>query len=180
MAPIREVGDLALFGVVEQGLDLVDDRVELDGRDRPLLAGLHEARAKLVAVEPLPPAVVLDDHVRDLLDRFVGGEPATAGGAFPAAADDLALAALAGVHDPVVHGGAEGALHSAEEYRFCYSTVSRWRSRSLSRRQGLPAKSAKPMIEIGTKETACAMRATPVAVATGTRKTLVRANWTAA
>ena len=54
MAPIREVGDLPLLGVVEQGLDLVDDLVELDGRDGPLLAGLGQARAQLVAVERAP------------------------------------------------------------------------------------------------------------------------------
>src|SRR5215813_13059896 len=44
--------DLALLGVVEHGLDLVDDPVELDRRDGPLLAGLRQAGAQLVAVEP--------------------------------------------------------------------------------------------------------------------------------
>ena len=52
--------------------------------------------------------------------------------------------------------------------------------RAVLKRAGLTAKRPNPMIEIGTKDTAWAMRATPVAVAIGTWKTSVRANWTAA
>ena len=164
--------NLALLGIVEEGFDLVDDPVELDGRNGPLLAGLREAHAQLVAVEPLAPAVVLDDHVGDLLDRLVGGEPAAAGGALPPAPDHLALPALARIHDTVVYGRAERALHPPRAYPssagFCRASVSAASGFQPLLRIGLVANSVKPINEMGTNETACAISATPVAVASGT------------
>jgi hypothetical protein len=45
------------------------------------LAGLDQSRPELLAVEAPRAAVLLDDHVGNLLDRLVGGEAAPAGGA---------------------------------------------------------------------------------------------------
>src|SRR5688572_23886527 len=86
--------DLPFFGVVETRLDLVHDRVELRRRDRPFLAGLDEPGAQLLPIESFPAAVLLDDHVGDLLDRLVRRKPAPAGFAFPSPPDDLAFPAL--------------------------------------------------------------------------------------
>ena len=100
---------------MEPRLDLVHDRIEPGGRDGALLARLDQAGSELLAVEGLPPAVLLDDDVGDLFDRLVGGEATPAGRALASPADDLPFAALAGVHDPVVHAAAEGALHAGRE-----------------------------------------------------------------
>src|SRR6266511_3559030 len=103
----------SFLGVVEKGLDFIDDRVELRRSDGPLFAGLHEASAELLPIEILPPTVLLDDHVRDFLDRLIRRETAAARFAFPAAADHFSLAALARVHDAIVHRAAERTLHAS-------------------------------------------------------------------
>src|SRR5688572_14866569 len=102
---------LTLLGVVQMSFDLIHDCVELSGRNRPLLARLHEPGAKLPSIETFPPAVLLDDHVRDFLDRLIGRETATAGFAFPSPADHLSLAALARVHHAIIHRAAERTFH---------------------------------------------------------------------
>src|SRR5512143_120101 len=45
---------LALLGVMKLRLDLIHDRVELCGRNGPLLAGLDQAGAKFLAIEVFP------------------------------------------------------------------------------------------------------------------------------
>jgi hypothetical protein len=102
---------LAVLAVVEHALGLFDDRLQLAQGDRPLLARLEQSVEELLAAELLAGAVVLDDHVRDVLDLLVGREPPAAAQAFAAAADGHAVAALARVHDPVAVFGAEGTPH---------------------------------------------------------------------
>src|SRR6185295_3826133 len=75
------------------------------------LARLEQAAQQLLAAELLARAVVLDDHVGDVLDLLVGGEAPAAAQALAPAADGGTVAALPGVHHPVVVLGAEGTLH---------------------------------------------------------------------
>src|SRR5207249_7633079 len=98
--------ELLLRTFLEQVFHFVDHGFETAHRDGPLLAGLHQSGEELVAVERLPAAVLLDDHVRDLINPLIGRESPGAGEAFPAAprnapplpvaaVDDLALGAPA-------------------------------------------------------------------------------------
>src|SRR5262249_30699466 len=118
----RARGDLPLRVVLHHLLDLVDDRREGLRRHRALLAGAVEPGHELLAVERLPPAVLLDDEVRDLLDPLVRGEPAAAGEALPAPADRVPRPRLARVHDLVLEMTAERALHRALPGSVCEET----------------------------------------------------------
>src|SRR5206468_11471581 len=66
---------------------------------------------QLLALEAFARAVLLDHHVRDLVDPLVAGEPASAVEALAAAANDLALLALARVDDLIAQMAAERAFH---------------------------------------------------------------------
>src|SRR6202040_3338014 len=104
-------GDLAVLSVVEHGLRLADDRLEAARRHHPLLAGLEQAGEQLLAAELLARAVVLDHHVRDVVDLLVGGEAPPTAHALAPPPDGGAVAALARIHDPVAVLGAEGTPH---------------------------------------------------------------------
>src|SRR4029434_4830981 len=91
--------------------DLVGNAFKRSDADRPLLAGLEEARNQLLPLEAFARAVFLDHHVRDLVDPLVAGESATAVEAFAAAANHLALLALARVDDFIAQMCAERAFH---------------------------------------------------------------------
>src|SRR6185503_9103179 len=93
-------------------LDPVGDGFERRHADRTLLARLEQAGDQLLPLEALPAAVLLHHHVRDLVDPFVAREAAAALEAFTAAADHVALAALARVDDLVAEVAAERALHT--------------------------------------------------------------------
>src|SRR5512135_2941909 len=103
--------DLLVGPLLEEGLDLLDDLLELADLDGPLLAGLHHAPEELLAVEGLAGAVLLDDHVGDLFDLLVGREPSLAGEALPAPPDGQAFLALPRVDDLAFEKAAEGAPH---------------------------------------------------------------------
>src|SRR6202008_4976881 len=126
------------------------------GGDGALLAGLDESRPQLGAVEALPAAVVLDDHVRDLFDRLVGGETAAPG------------------RPPTRRRGPS----RRQEYRF-FPAVSGDGTLAPSRsrlRSGFVATRTKPTREMGTKAAGCERLAPPVAGATGTLKMSLGAN----
>ena len=76
------------------------------------LAGFQKSLQNFLALEALAAAVLLDDHVRDFIDAFVGGEAAGTFQAFTAAADGVAGAALTRINYLVIDVRAEGALHS--------------------------------------------------------------------
>src|SRR5215203_112386 len=105
--------DLPVLALVEHRFGLIDDRLQLLQGDRPLLARLEQAAEELLAAELLARAVVLDDHVGDILDLLVGGEAPAAAQALAAAADGRAVAALPRVDHPVAVFGAKGAPHRA-------------------------------------------------------------------
>jgi len=75
--------------------DVVHDLFELRHTHRSFLDGLGESAHQLVAIEGLASAILLHDHEVDLLDPLVGREAPVALEAFPAAADDVAVLALA-------------------------------------------------------------------------------------
>ena len=91
----------------------VGDSFERIHTNRPLLAGLEQAGDQLLPIESFPTAVLLDDHIRDLVHPFVRREPTAALQALPTPADDLALAALAGIHHLVAKVSAVRAFHRA-------------------------------------------------------------------
>ena len=103
--------DLALGPVLQRRLDAVSHRLDRGEAHRTLLAGLEQPRHQLLPLEALAAAVLLHHHVRDLIDPLVAGEPPAAVEALAAAADDLALLALARVDDLIAEMSAERALH---------------------------------------------------------------------
>src|SRR5208283_2797705 len=90
---------------------LADQIGEFDHADRPFIARPHQSVEHLGAVELLPAAVLLDHHVRHLVDALIGGEALFAGGALPAAADGIAFAALPRIDDAVLDITAKRASH---------------------------------------------------------------------
>src|SRR5262249_45173816 len=104
-------GHLAVGALVDHRLHAIRHLFQRLHGHRPLLAGLEQAGQDLLAVEALAPAVLLHHEVGDLVDALVGGEALAAAQALAAAADDLALLALPGVHDLVFEVRAERALH---------------------------------------------------------------------
>src|SRR5208283_2221118 len=102
---------LALGGLDDEGLRLIDDLLQLADRHRTLLACAHQAVEYLLAVKALAAAVFLHHHVRDFVDALVGGEALLALQAFAAAADGIGFLALARIHDFVILKPAEGAFH---------------------------------------------------------------------
>jgi hypothetical protein len=107
-------GELALGGFVDHAFDFVDDGFEFRRRNRALLASLQKSLQNFLALETLAAAILLDDHVGDFVDAFVGGEAARTFQAFAAAADGVAGAALARINYLVIDMRAEGTLHSEE------------------------------------------------------------------
>ena len=103
--------DLLLAELLQLPLDAGDERLDLLGGDRPLLAGGRDALDDLRAVERLAAAVLLHDLREDLLDPLVGGEAARAAEALAPAARRLPVLRLAGVDDPVLEVSAVRAAH---------------------------------------------------------------------
>src|SRR5688500_13434366 len=102
---------LFLGAILERRFDLVGDA--LDGRDADgtFFARLEQTGDELLPLEALARAVLLDHHVRDLVDPLVTGEAAAAVEAFAPAADDLPFLALPRVDDLVAEMTAERTLH---------------------------------------------------------------------
>jgi hypothetical protein len=67
-----------------------------------------------LSVKFLASSISFDDHVRHFVTTFVGSKAALALQALAAAADDVALFALARVDNAVLAMGAEGAGHVGE------------------------------------------------------------------
>src|SRR5438309_7015252 len=106
-------GTFALGRIVNESLDLVHEGFEPRGRHGTLFARLQQSLQYLLAVKAFPPAILFDDHIGNLIDPFVGRETASALEAFPAAADQIASAALARIDDLVVAKRTKGTLQPA-------------------------------------------------------------------
>src|SRR5688572_20298933 len=102
-------GDLALRPIVEDLLGAIGNVVDIRRLDRALFARLQQSRDQLRSLEALARAVLLHYHVRNFFDALVAREPFAAAvvETLPAAADHVALAALARVHDLVADITAE-------------------------------------------------------------------------
>jgi len=90
-------------------LDLVRQRLDGAGGDRPLLAGLANAGDDFGAVESLAPAVLLQQDDATQLDALQRREAAAAGEALAAATDAVLL--RTGVRNLGLVVGAERAVH---------------------------------------------------------------------
>src|SRR5262249_6995469 len=102
---------LAVRRVNDKGLNLIHHLLHLAHRDRALLARAQQSRKDLLAVKFFAPAVLLYDHVWNLVDAFVGGEAPLTFHALAAAANRPALFALARVDHFVIQESAKRALH---------------------------------------------------------------------
>src|SRR5919204_2158905 len=78
-------------GIRRRDLDPVDDRLDVDGGDRPLVGGGEQGAAELRAIEALALAASLAHVRRFRLAPLERGEAPPAGGASPAAADRVAI-----------------------------------------------------------------------------------------
>jgi len=94
----QRVWKLHVLGRVDSGWRPRDRTRSL----RTLLARLQQTLQELLTIEPFPPAVLLDHHVRDFVDSFVRREAASAFEALSPAADQIAGAALARVNYLVI------------------------------------------------------------------------------
>src|SRR6185503_19983305 len=90
-------GDLLLRPLLQRRLHAVGDSLQGRDADRPFLTRLQQSSDELLTIEALARPVLRDEHVRELVDAFVTGEPLRAAQTLTAAADDFALFALAGV-----------------------------------------------------------------------------------
>jgi hypothetical protein len=100
--------------VVDHPFDFIDDGFKLGRGNGSLFASLQEALEDFLALETLAATVLLDHHVRDFVDAFVGGEAAGTFQALPAATDGVAGAAFAGIDYLVIEVGAERTFHAGE------------------------------------------------------------------
>src|SRR5260370_10998506 len=105
---------LAFRGLLHHTFDFVHNRFQLGRGHRTFFASLQKSLQNLLPLEALATPVLLDDHVRNFVDAFVGGETAAAFQALTAAANGVANAAFPRVDHPVVHVRATTTLHQAE------------------------------------------------------------------
>src|SRR5882757_2355853 len=105
---------LAFRGLLHHTLDFVHNRFQLGRGHRTFFASLQESLQNLLPLEALAPPVFLDDHVRNFVDAFVGGEPPAAFQALAPAANGVANAALPRADHLIVNVRAKRTLHWAE------------------------------------------------------------------
>src|SRR5205807_1410916 len=78
-------GQFTLSGVMNHCFNLVDNPFQLRRGHRPLFACFQKPLQDFLPFEALPPSVLLDDHIRNFINAFVGREAAVAFQAFAAA-----------------------------------------------------------------------------------------------
>src|SRR5262245_23544685 len=102
---------LFLGTFLQRRFDLVGHALDGGNADGPLLTRLQQAGDQLLSLESLAGTVLLDHHVRDLVDPLVAGESSSAAETLAPSTDDLAFLALARVDNLVAEMCAERALH---------------------------------------------------------------------
>ncbi len=85
--PLRRIDDIRL--------GLIHNLLQLQRRNRPLLAGMQQPAQNLLPVELLAPSVFLHHHVRNLVDPLVRRKPLVAAFALAPAANRVRLFTLA-------------------------------------------------------------------------------------
>ena len=68
-----------------------------------------------MTIELLPPPILFDNHIGNLVDALVGGEALLAGEALTTPPDGIALFALAGIDDAILYVPAEGTSHFSRQ-----------------------------------------------------------------
>src|SRR5688572_27599196 len=120
---------LLLGPFLHRRFDAIGNRFDRRHADGTLLAGLEQPGDEFLALEPLAGAVLLDHHIRDLVDPLVAGEAAAAVETFATPADDLPFLALPRVDNLVAEMAAERALHGWAGISFsgraCVSSLTR-------------------------------------------------------
>ena len=89
----------------------VNHDLKLAGGNRPLLAGAHQARQQLMAVEPLATAILLHHHVGDLVDPLIRGEAPLALLALAPPPNGIGFFTLARVNHTVLRKPAVRTFH---------------------------------------------------------------------
>src|ERR687898_514333 len=100
---------LRIEQVLEGRLDPVGHGLQGGDADRTFFACLEQSRKQFLPFEALAAAVLLHDHVRDLVDPLVTREAAATSEALAAPPDHLAFLAFPRVDDLVAEVGAVGA-----------------------------------------------------------------------
>src|SRR5690606_21345244 len=158
-------GDLLLGPLLQRRLDAVGDRLDLRHADRPLLARLQQPRDQLLPLEAFSAAVLLDDHVGDLVDALVAREAAPAAQTLAPPTDHLPFLALARIDHLVAEMAAVRTLHAGP------SALSvRANAPSLVRLMPSWVSSSTPATATGTNEIACRTSAAPTARSPGAPK----------
>src|SRR6266481_484567 len=115
-------GQLAFGGLLHYAFDFIHDCFELRRGHGTLFASLQEPLQNFLPFETLAPPVLFDDHVRDFVDAFVGGEPPAAFQALAPPANGVAEAAFPRINHFVVDVRAKRTLHWAESP--CFAALS--------------------------------------------------------
>src|ERR1022692_4389979 len=102
--PVRRVADLRFHPV--------DQFRQPRHAHRTLFAGLQQAAQHLLPVEFLTPPILLDHHVRHLIDSLIRGVAAGAFQTLAPAANGIAFFAFPGIYYLIVRMIAEWTLHS--------------------------------------------------------------------
>jgi hypothetical protein len=84
--------------LMHHAFDFIHDGFEFRRGNGTFFAGFQQALQNFLALEAFAPPILLDHHVGNFVDAFVGGETARAFQAFAAAANRVAGAAFAGVN----------------------------------------------------------------------------------
>jgi hypothetical protein len=84
----------------------------LNHGDGPFFARLQYTRENLLPVKPFAPAVLLDDHVWNLINSLVACEPSLAAKALAPSSDGLAFLAFPGIDNLVFKMTAKWTFHS--------------------------------------------------------------------
>src|SRR6266849_3187769 len=115
-------GQLAFRGLVHHAFDFIHDGFQLGGGHGTFLARFQKSLQNLLPLEALAPPVLLDDHVRNFVDAFVGCESAATLQALAPAADGVTAAAFPRVDHFVVNMPAKRTLHGAASP--CWAVIS--------------------------------------------------------
>src|SRR6202034_3949214 len=103
---------LAICRFAHKSLGFIYDGFQLAHRHGPFFAGLQQSLQDLLALEFFPAAILLDDHIGNLVDAFIGGKATAAFQALAATANQIAGATLARVDYLIIQVRAKRTLHS--------------------------------------------------------------------
>src|SRR6202521_1150900 len=123
-------GQLAVRGLLHHTFDFIHDSFELGSGHGTLFARFQKSLQNLLPLEALATPILLNDHVGNFVDAFVGCEPAAALQALATPPNRIAEAALPRVDHLVVNLRAKRTLHRADSP--CWAAFSATASFSCS------------------------------------------------